>query len=272
MMKKNDCSVVRDLMPLVVDRAASDESREMVEQHIAFCEACRKQYDDMKAELPEGARQTFEEEQLQLMSALKAVRKTRLKRRLIVLVLAVVFCACAAFGGMFVYDRLYWQPSVMVDNSLYTLSVAKLKDGRLVMSHHTNGVPYESSYSTSRYAEDGVRVVYECLQTTPLSAAKDAQNADDWWFSFVILGDIRDDDILEIRQGKPEDYVTIIKAGEEIPAASEEMENYFQLVDEWNHWYSAQGSSHDGKSYANQEESRAWYDRLEAARKAVPEW
>ena len=30
MMRKNDCPVVRDLMPLVIDRVASDESRELV--------------------------------------------------------------------------------------------------------------------------------------------------------------------------------------------------------------------------------------------------
>ena len=41
-MKKNDCNVVRDLMPLVIDRAASDESREFVEAHIAGCAECRE--------------------------------------------------------------------------------------------------------------------------------------------------------------------------------------------------------------------------------------
>ena len=34
-MKNNDCNIVRDLMPLVLDRVASDESREVVEDHIS---------------------------------------------------------------------------------------------------------------------------------------------------------------------------------------------------------------------------------------------
>ena len=51
-MKKNECNVVRDLMPLVLDRAASDESRELVEDHISSCGECRKQYDAMKTDLP----------------------------------------------------------------------------------------------------------------------------------------------------------------------------------------------------------------------------
>ena len=60
-MKKNDCNVIRDLMPLVLDRVASDESREMVETHIRSCEDCRKQYDEMKADMPEEARAEYEE-------------------------------------------------------------------------------------------------------------------------------------------------------------------------------------------------------------------
>ena len=39
-MNKNDCNVVRDLMPLVLDRVASDESREIVEEHITACGEC----------------------------------------------------------------------------------------------------------------------------------------------------------------------------------------------------------------------------------------
>ena len=34
-MKKNECAIVRDLIPPVIDRVASEESREFVENHIA---------------------------------------------------------------------------------------------------------------------------------------------------------------------------------------------------------------------------------------------
>ena len=48
-MKKNDCNVIRDLMPLVLDRVASDESRALVEEHMNSCEECRKQGRFVKA-------------------------------------------------------------------------------------------------------------------------------------------------------------------------------------------------------------------------------
>ena len=55
-MKKNECAIVRDLMPPVLDRVASRESLEFVENHILTCEECRKQYEEMKADLPEEIR------------------------------------------------------------------------------------------------------------------------------------------------------------------------------------------------------------------------
>ena len=55
-MKNNECNVVHDLIPLVIDRVASDESRELVETHISACENCRKKYEAMKADLPEAVR------------------------------------------------------------------------------------------------------------------------------------------------------------------------------------------------------------------------
>ena len=59
-MKNNECNVVHDLIPLVIDRVASDESRELVETHISVCEDCRKKYDAMKADLPEAVRTEYE--------------------------------------------------------------------------------------------------------------------------------------------------------------------------------------------------------------------
>ena len=51
-MKKNDCNLIRDLMPLVIDRVASDESREAVEEHVKTCESCLKALSDARAATP----------------------------------------------------------------------------------------------------------------------------------------------------------------------------------------------------------------------------
>lgn len=37
---KLNCNVIRDLLPLYADQICSDESRELVEEHIAECGGC----------------------------------------------------------------------------------------------------------------------------------------------------------------------------------------------------------------------------------------
>ena len=111
-MKKNECNVVRDLMPLVLDRVASDESRELIEEHIASCEECRKQYDEMRSALPEETRVEYEEDRKQFTDALKSVRKQRLKRRIRMIALAAIVCLAVMLAGLFAYDALFWKMSM----------------------------------------------------------------------------------------------------------------------------------------------------------------
>ena len=79
-MKKNDCNVIRDLMPLVLDRVASDESRALVEEHMGSCGKCRKQYEEMKAEMPGETRAEYEKEQKTIVDALKQARRKKRRR------------------------------------------------------------------------------------------------------------------------------------------------------------------------------------------------
>ena len=89
-MKKNECNVVRDLMPLVLDRVASDESRALVEEHMDFCGKCRKQYEEMKAEMPGETRAEYEKEQKTIVDALKKARRQKRRRRILQIVLPAV--------------------------------------------------------------------------------------------------------------------------------------------------------------------------------------
>lgn len=53
-MKENEitCAVARDLMPLMIDNACSQDSKAAVEAHIAGCEACTQFFEEMKKEMP----------------------------------------------------------------------------------------------------------------------------------------------------------------------------------------------------------------------------
>lgn len=52
-MGKIPCNIIRDLMVLYEDNVCSEESRQMVEEHIAECEECRELYQTARAKLPD---------------------------------------------------------------------------------------------------------------------------------------------------------------------------------------------------------------------------
>jgi predicted anti-sigma-YlaC factor YlaD len=54
MIHKDQCGIVRDLMPLVIDDVASEESKKLVEAHLPECPGCSSIMNDMRAEMKTG--------------------------------------------------------------------------------------------------------------------------------------------------------------------------------------------------------------------------
>ena len=52
---KDKCSIARDLMPLVIDGACSEESSKFVKEHVSECPPCAEIWGEMKSELPRMA-------------------------------------------------------------------------------------------------------------------------------------------------------------------------------------------------------------------------
>ena len=45
---KINCNIIEDLLPLYIDDMVSEDSRQLVEEHLKECAACRKMLDEMK--------------------------------------------------------------------------------------------------------------------------------------------------------------------------------------------------------------------------------
>ena len=61
---KITCNIIEDLLPLYIDDMVSEDSRQLVEEHLKECAACRKMLDEMKKEnqlrtVSENAREEF---------------------------------------------------------------------------------------------------------------------------------------------------------------------------------------------------------------------
>lgn len=270
-MMMSDCNIVRDLTPLVLDRAASDESRLMVEKHIASCASCKEQYESMKAEMPADARTEYEEEQRRFVQAAKDVRKKRLKRWIIAITLTVVLCAGAALGGMFAYDAFYNRASVQVDNNLYSLSLVRRKNRDIVVIAEER--MNHNHILISEYYEqlNGKVIMYVYFSTPPAHSDVPIMNKSTKNICFI-MKKVNENDYDEIRQGTPNDYVTIWRPGQQIPDASEEMELYYALEEQQYELLEASPVTSDGKGlFKDPEEYNALWKAAQQVYQSIPE-
>lgn len=122
---KVSCGVIRDLLPLVAEDLAGEESCAMVAEHLETCPACQKKLEELKAPkapAPDGA------------GALHAVKRDIRRRRLTAALLAalLVFLPLfALFARSSDMVAVPWEKDLMrvdsAENGVLTLSV----DGRV---------------------------------------------------------------------------------------------------------------------------------------------
>lgn len=82
------CGVIRDLLPLYAEELTSEESKELVREHLDGCPDCRKKYEELQHPQPSEPDGT---------AALRAVKKDIRRRR----VLAVLLAALLVFLPLF---------------------------------------------------------------------------------------------------------------------------------------------------------------------------
>ena len=78
-MMKMNCNIIGDMLPLYADDVVSDDTRTMVEEHLAECENCREKYEDMKQELcVQTELSAAQAEKQSLISVKKKLKKYRI--------------------------------------------------------------------------------------------------------------------------------------------------------------------------------------------------
>ena len=123
---KDKCNIVRDLMPLVIDGACSEESSSFVKEHVSQCPPCAEVWGEMKTELP---RMAAEKEKAELEKAARAMKKRRRKRAWLTAIIAAVMSIVLLWGGQRLYNELTLSARVLMDKNEYTVQLYKMSDG-----------------------------------------------------------------------------------------------------------------------------------------------
>lgn len=119
---KISCKIIEDILPLYADEVCSDESRTLVDEHVAGCEKCRKKLGMMSDKGNEKA------DIRPLKGVGKWLERLRLKALIKGVVNGILFMAIVIFGYFFLTEMTIMK----VPADLVTVSdVCMLSDGNI---------------------------------------------------------------------------------------------------------------------------------------------
>ena len=123
-MKKINCNIIRDILPLYLDDVVSDETKQMVEEHLQSCASCRAEASSMKKDviLPASKMQRLAEAKV-----IKGIRAKIFRKKVIVSVVTVAAVLAVAAA---VYALLAIPRSVRVREGVSLLQYGYIKSSR----------------------------------------------------------------------------------------------------------------------------------------------
>lgn len=230
-MSEVSCKVIEDLLPLYHDGVCSDESKKMVEEHLAGCNNCKSQLNRIKSDiiLPNEtiAKNYQDGKMIRDMADFWNYTKTKAFLKGLIGAAALFTVVFLGYLGLFTWNIIS-VPTDVVEIS----DVCKLTDGKI--AYHvelTDG--YQLNECRFNMDEDGnfyvtplrpiikkkitglagLANMYDSLNDVQKSAYQDKYGAGK--------------DIKALYYGTPKDHILIWKNGMDLPAASDKVEAVF---------------------------------------------
>lgn len=100
-MNEIKCTIIQDVLPLYIDEVVSQDTKEMVKEHLQHCNKCQQEYDLMKQDLY----LPVEKPSPLFNNISKKFRKKKVMVS-IVSVLVTLFITVVAFSYVFHYERV----------------------------------------------------------------------------------------------------------------------------------------------------------------------
>lgn len=122
--------IVKDLLPLYADDVVSDESKKMVEEHLANCTECKNYYDSLTDNsIPQESRKRIDDK-----NAIKKIKKAFTLKKLKVMFLSAVLVAAVSFGLF--YGLVVRENYMSYDDSGLYVEDDTLKTDKNYYSYH----------------------------------------------------------------------------------------------------------------------------------------
>ena len=112
MMNKTSCNIIKDILPLYVDEVVSEDTRNLVSEHIEYCENCRKKYDEMMAAVS-----------IPIENNAKPLKKfkNKWKRKKVVLVCSTLIATIAVMCcALLAVEHFVYPEEISINGAVYT--------------------------------------------------------------------------------------------------------------------------------------------------------
>lgn len=226
---KLPCNVVEDLLPLYHDGVCSEESRALVDEHIASCPKCRQILASLDCAV------SVSDIRLDDSAPLKKIQRKWIKSMAKAFYKGILItCAvCALLFGIF-YASTRWKCIPVPADVMEVSDISLLQDGRIV--YHLNVTDCNDfHFGKSTLTKDGtmyftpMRSLIEPVRNTSHKFPPDYQLLDvaeenAWqqhWGDGI--------EITSVYLGRPSDAVLVWEKGMELPPASDMLEEYYGL-------------------------------------------
>ncbi len=154
-MKKDKCEIVRDLMPLVIDHAASESSCMLVEKHLIKCSECAAVYQQMGA-FSSPTNDTHAQDQ----KMFRYLRRKRRLRRLPVILVVLLVGILLGVGGFYGWQYETTRLEQVMPLQQYTMTLAASENGDVLLLTYAAGDQVQNDLHFSSCVEGEKNVAY----------------------------------------------------------------------------------------------------------------
>ncbi|MCP3030830.1 zf-HC2 domain-containing protein [Halobacillus sp. A1] len=142
---KITCNMIRDILPLYVENMASQDTRDIVEEHIVSCENCKKRLEEMR---------TFEEQPVDTdIAPLRNIQNTLRRKKLQTIILSVMVTLVFA-----VVTMAYLTTPEYISYNENAVSIIEKDDGTVLLNFSEE----VSGFNVNQYpAADNSGYVYD---------------------------------------------------------------------------------------------------------------
>ncbi len=145
MENKKDCKIIIDLLPAYIDNLLSEESKNLVENHLKTCETCQKTYSEMTSEI--------QKEDIQNTENIKIIKKYKRKIKILKTLIVVAILVVLVIGLSILGFRYSIVKNALLRNIHYDVG------GNFRIEEYEDSIERYEYHITTYFAKDKMKKV-----------------------------------------------------------------------------------------------------------------